>query len=463
MKSCPFCKEQVLDDAQKCRHCGSWMTGHDGRGSDGREKVVYIVDNDVVRFGKFALAILSLFALVGGFLYGCNVEKAAQKVSDAKEHALAAKEHAEKSRGQAEKIQKEVVSHQSEIEKVRKKIDQDAETALNILGQIRKYEGEAKSKLATFEKTQIPESQIERIVNRILATQLEGVLAPDQLAKLKAPVPARHPSLSELLDQPALATLKIREAAQTIVSAKPITIAILSDPVAIDLPQFQGRVRQDPQGDPAKILLGHGTAMTGLVAAIANTSTLLVISALNEHGAGSVSQITRALERAIENKVRVACIGFSTPDDDADMRSAIERAHQNGILLIAPAGINFDGERAIGYPAALKQVLSVGGSANDGQTRAHFSQYDSPVDLFAPALDIRVLNQNGSPEHMNGTSFAAAIVCGVAGLMLSARPALSPEQVRGLLKSSGMPLKSPGGGVGLDVFAAVSRALAFRK
>jgi hypothetical protein len=49
-----------------------------------RGEIVFIVDRGLLRFGKFALAILAMFAVVGVFFFGLDIKKAAEEAKEAR-------------------------------------------------------------------------------------------------------------------------------------------------------------------------------------------------------------------------------------------------------------------------------------------------------------------------------------------------------------------------------------------
>src|SRR5687768_14874639 len=93
MKICPFCQEDVKDGAVKCRYCQSLLapglvispspaspTQSDMPAEKGQ--VTYIVDRGLLRFGKFAAAVLGIFVVVGIYLFGFKLENAIEKVHE---------------------------------------------------------------------------------------------------------------------------------------------------------------------------------------------------------------------------------------------------------------------------------------------------------------------------------------------------------------------------------------------
>ena len=71
--------------------------------------------------------------------------------------------------------------------------------------------------------------------------------------------------------------------------------------------------------------------------------------------------------------------------------------------------------------------------------KSSFSNYGKEtVDIMAPATDIYALASNNEYEFVDGTSFAAPIVSGVAGLIRSYYPNLKASEVKSILMDSGV-------------------------
>ena len=80
MPDCPYCLEEIKVGARKCSHCQTSLESD----SDTGDTTVLIVDQGLIRFAKFAIAILSIFGLVGLSLFGFNLEEAKEKTYEAK-------------------------------------------------------------------------------------------------------------------------------------------------------------------------------------------------------------------------------------------------------------------------------------------------------------------------------------------------------------------------------------------
>lgn len=157
----------------------------------------------------------------------------------------------------------------------------------------------------------------------------------------------------------------------------------------------------------------------------------------------------------------------------ASMQSAIDFAVQQGSVVIAAAG-NESQPAANVSPANCRNVVTVGATSRAGDS-ASYSNYGPELDVSAPGGDGNTGAENilstvnsgtTSPAgatygYMQGTSMAAPHVAGVAALMLSVNPLLSPAQIEQTLRDTARPL--PGtctGGCGtgiVDADAAVAR------
>jgi len=99
MRPCPLCREEIQDDAIKCRHCHSLLVPlgpiepSKGETQDQNAQITYVLDRDLVRFAKFAGAVLGVLLVAGTYLFGFRLESALDEMDDAQEElALTQKE-----------------------------------------------------------------------------------------------------------------------------------------------------------------------------------------------------------------------------------------------------------------------------------------------------------------------------------------------------------------------------------
>jgi thermitase len=154
----------------------------------------------------------------------------------------------------------------------------------------------------------------------------------------------------------------------------------------------------------------------------------------------SLSNIATGLTWAADHGARVANMSWAGPSTSSTLQSAIDYAHSKGLVLTAAAGNgNCDCKT---YPAGYSGVLAVGGTDNSGN-KAGDSNFGSWVTLAAPEANLTAWPAiNGFPGYApaGGTSLAAPVVAGIAGLLFSYNSGLSNAQVEQALESTAVPV-----------------------
>ncbi|MCB9366660.1 MAG: S8 family serine peptidase [Calditrichaeota bacterium] len=205
----------------------------------------------------------------------------------------------------------------------------------------------------------------------------------------------------------------------------------------------------DPMDD-----FGHGTYVAGCAAATTDNGTcyasvgfncrLMPLRAGNANGTLEEDDIAAAVLYGTANGARIINMSFGDVVASPLLREVVQVAYAHGVVLTSSAGNARRND--IHYPSGFPEVISVGALDSVGR-KANFSNYGPSVDIMAPGDYIysTILGgECGEWTFSSGTSYAAPIVAGVAGLLLSINPELTPEDVRDILLSTAEDLGPAG-------------------
>ena len=115
-------------------------------------------------------------------------------------------------------------------------------------------------------------------------------------------------------------------------------------------------------------------------------------------------------------------------------QAAVSFALSKGVVLVAPAGDNGTGTDAVNFPASYPGVISVG-AFDSHFVKAPFTSHQSYVTLTAAGSGMTAAIPAGYAP-VSSTSAASAVVTGIAALIKSLYPELTPAQVTQALTSS---------------------------
>ena len=206
---------------------------------------------------------------------------------------------------------------------------------------------------------------------------------------------------------------------------------------------------------------GHGSYIASQLIARGNNGVgmagycwrcrLMPIRVTREGWAESAA-IAAGIRWAVDHGARIVTVSFSRPGgQDSAERNAVAYARARGVLVVASAGN--DGSSAVGYPAGYPGVLAVTGTDENDDLYPWAARGDW-VALAAPGCQM-VIAPNNVYGRLCGTSVTAPAVAGVAALLLSVNPSLTPEQIEWALRSTAAPVAGISGGR-VDAFAALT-------
>jgi len=211
----------------------------------------------------------------------------------------------------------------------------------------------------------------------------------------------------------------------------------------------------NPPGTGSAEEWSHGTHCAGLVGAatdngigVASIGNQVMVIGVRASSVDptNISGGYSGLQWAANNGADVISMSWGNTYYSTTNQNVVNAAHNNGVTMLASAGN--DNVQTNHYPSGYNYVMCV--VATDGDDKkANFSNYGVQADICAPGgtdvtgqyglLSTYYADGNTSWDHYAsaaGTSMACPFAAGLAGLVKSINPDLSPDQLEEVLKST---------------------------
>jgi len=215
--------------------------------------------------------------------------------------------------------------------------------------------------------------------------------------------------------------------------------------------------------------VSHGTLVAGVAAASVHNaegiagvswfSDIMPLRVLDSTGSGDVSDVVAAINYAVNNGADVINMSFVGDKFSESLFTAIRRAYQQGVVVVAAAGntdpqvngINLDVTPS--YPVCYDGTNGenyVIGVASVGRTlqKSSFSNFGKCIDVVAPGEGFVSTGFYSSEPAFtdlysgtwSGTSLSAPLVSGLVGMLRSIRPGLRVDDIIAVIRQSAQPV-----------------------
>ena len=234
---------------------------------------------------------------------------------------------------------------------------------------------------------------------------------------------------------------------------------------------------------------GHGTHVAGIIAdsmigangeynGVAPNVNLVGVRVLDRTGYGTYSRVIQGIQWVVDHKdtynikvMNLSLVALVQSPYWADpLNQAVMGAWADGITVVVAAGNNGPVPMSIGVPGNTPYVITVGAFTDNYTPSDWDDDYITPFSAAGPTLDGFVkpdviapgahivstmlpntyLARKGMAEEvapgyywMAGTSQAAAVVSGMAALVLEAHPDLTPDEVKFRIQATAFPWIDP--------------------
>jgi subtilisin family serine protease len=220
-----------------------------------------------------------------------------------------------------------------------------------------------------------------------------------------------------------------------------VHIALIDTGVDARHPDLRGRILRThsylTMRTPDAALTRHGTAMAGVIAAVANNHIGIVgiapqaqlevfeacwqLAPDNDAAACNTFTLAQALAGALASGARLVNLSVAGPADPL-LTALVQNGLRHGVTFVGATGAADES-----FPSAIAGVIGAAGS-----------EHPLPPGAFgAPAEHVLTLRPGSQYDFESGTSVAAAELTGVIALLMSAAGTrLTPPDVASLLRDA---------------------------
>jgi len=267
------------------------------------------------------------------------------------------------------------------------------------------------------------------------------VSAQEAVTPAPTPTPESDPyrSLQYALDQ-----IDVKPS-RAISRGKGARVAVLDSAPAVEHRDLGNVEVSTLEGGPGNVPAAHGTLVAALIGAveqngfgmagIAPEVDVLAVPVCTPQGANASDRcllfdLLRGLDRAWSREAFILNLSIVGPTNPL-LERAMSRLDQLGAVVVASAGN--EGTEAPRYPAAYPSVIGVGAVDRDRKLYAR-SNRGLSAELTAPGVEVLSAVPGDAFAFATGTSFAAAHVSGVLGILVGS--GVDPVEARAALFQS---------------------------
>jgi len=244
-----------------------------------------------------------------------------------------------------------------------------------------------------------------------------------------------------------------------------INVAIVDNAIWADHPDLAEKIikqrdvtnntnNSNPPGTGDPYAWSHGTHVSGLaaastdntigVASIGYNVSIIAVKAANNSNPENIAGGYTGIQWAANNGANVINMSWGGTGYSQTNQNLINTIYNMGVVLLAAAGN--DNVSTLHYPSAYNHVISVA-STDGNDEKSGFSNFGTTIDICSPGgsntggpsgLLSTTFNSStyGNYDLMQGTSMATPVATGMAGLILSVNPELTPDEVENIMKTT---------------------------